>query len=189
LSSPTPHRYDHPFWEFGDILGWLMDRDPKNFGRFRDIEDYRQERLFGIAHGKSLGQPLLCRNPRQVLLHALQRGQLTAYRGSSQLDKVYWSGKTVIDVLNGLRDFVAERDEVLRLWRPLSQRQRPSDEDLDRWMSENVRPGAKRDQTIADCREAIGATVRAAIEAWSRLPADKRLKRGQKPPRPGQIER
>jgi hypothetical protein len=69
-----------------------------------------------------------------------------------------------------------------------AKRQRPSDEDLDGWMSENLRPGAKRGPTIADCCEATGATVRAAIAAWKRVPADKRLRRGQKPPRPGQIE-
>ena len=42
------------------------------------------------------------------------------------------------------------------------ERQRPSDSTLDAWMSENFRPRDKRDPTIADCRKATGATVRAA---------------------------
>jgi hypothetical protein len=60
---------------------------------------------------------------------------------------------------------------------------RPTAAQLDEWMTRNVKHGAKRDPTIFNCRQAMGATVRAAIEAWKRLPAAQRLRRGQKPPR------
>jgi hypothetical protein len=59
--------------------------------------------------------------------------------------------------------------------------QRPSADILDEWMAKNVGIGVKRDPTIADCRDATGATVRAAIEAWRRVPADRRRRRGRPP--------
>jgi hypothetical protein len=61
---------------------------------------------------------------------------------------------------------------------------RPTAAQLDEWMERNVKPGAKRDATIADCCKATGATFRAAAEARMRLPADQRLRPGQKKLRP-----
>jgi hypothetical protein len=58
---------------------------------------------------------------------------------------------------------------------------RPTDAQLDEWMTRNVKPGAKRDPTILDCRQETGATVRAAIAAWTRIPADRRRRRGRPP--------
>jgi hypothetical protein len=69
------------------------------------------------------------------------------------------------------------------------ERQRPSADILNKWMAENVKHGDKRDPTIADCCDKTGATVRQAKAAWTRLPADRKLKRGQKPTAPGKIER
>jgi hypothetical protein len=113
-SSPTPHRFEHPLWAFGDVLGWLMDRHPNNFGRFWTQDDFRSE-YYRRAMLKS-GSPPLVKNPRQVLLHALQRGQLTAYRQGRRLDRTEWFAKTETDILHGLRDFIVERDQVLNLW-------------------------------------------------------------------------
>ena len=59
------------------------------------------------------------------------------------------------------------------------ERQRPPADILDEWMAKNVKLGVKRDPTIADCCEATGATVRAAKEAWARVPADQRRWRGR----------
>ena len=55
----------------------------------------------------------------------------------------------------------------------------PTDQELDKWMA-NVRPYAKRDQTIADCHLATGATVRAVKAAWKRRPDGLKLRQGQK---------
>ena len=57
----------------------------------------------------------------------------------------------------------------------------PTRQVLDEWMAKNVRLGVKRDPTIADCCKATGATVRAAKEAWARVPADRRRRRGRPP--------
>jgi hypothetical protein len=118
-SSATPHRFDNPVWEFGDILGWLMDRNQRNFGRFWTQDDFRSE--FYIRAVLKSGVPLPIANPRRALLHALQRGQLTAYRQGNRIDKAEWFAKTETDILNGIRAFAVERDEVLKLWRPSDQ--------------------------------------------------------------------
>jgi hypothetical protein len=62
------------------------------------------------------------------------------------------------------------------------QTKRPkwSPEQLDTWMRENVHRGVKRDDAIADCCTATGATVRGAAAAWKRLPGEVKLKRGQR---------
>lgn len=62
---------------------------------------------------------------------------------------------------------------------PTLKRQRPSEEDLDRWMSEHVRPGSKYESTIGECCRATGARVRDAKIAWKRLSPDIRPKRGR----------
>jgi hypothetical protein len=62
---------------------------------------------------------------------------------------------------------------------------RPTAARLDEWMAANVQHGAKRDDTIADCRSATGATFREAKAAFARLPDEMKLKRGQKPTTPG----
>lgn len=113
-SSATPHRFEHPLWEVGDILGWLMDRDPGNFGRFLTQDDFRSEYYVRVI--LKSGETSLSLNPRQELLHALQRGQLAAYRDGRRLDKIEWFSKNETDILNGIRGFVVERDEVLKIW-------------------------------------------------------------------------
>jgi hypothetical protein len=55
----------------------------------------------------------------------------------------------------------------------------PTAAQLDEWMTRNVKLGAKRDPTILACRQEMGATVRAAKEAWARVPADRRRRRGR----------
>lgn len=57
---------------------------------------------------------------------------------------------------------------------------RPTAAQLDEWMKHNAVPGNKRDVTVADRRSATKATVRDAIAAWRRLPANERLERGQR---------
>lgn len=67
-------------------------------------------------------------------------------------------------------------------------KERPSDQELDCWMMENVRPGSSKYQSIiTDCCSATGATVRAAKAALNRLPEQIRRKRGR-PPLRGKID-
>jgi hypothetical protein len=210
MSSSTPHRFDDPLWEFGDILGSLMNPDPAKFGRFLTAEDYRSEHrraqwyqrrrttpldknpamplpqpwewrppnpwewgpyrwewenmLGGYSHAYCVrwgretsrpwheiaeqGQEKLGRwleqrereraeaelitdqeeatgNPARTLLHALQRGELTAFdRQGKKLSKHHWYGMTEKGIVNGVRQYVVEREEILR-WRPrLAQQER-----------------------------------------------------------------
>ncbi len=58
---------------------------------------------------------------------------------------------------------------------------RPTDAELDEWMKTNAPRWVKRDLIIGQCRQEMGATVRAAAAAYNRLPAGARLKRGEKP--------
>jgi hypothetical protein len=64
---------------------------------------------------------------------------------------------------------------------------RPTPAELDGWMVENVHHWVKRYLTIAACCHATGATSREAAAAFGRLPADKKLGRGKKPPSAEQI--
>jgi hypothetical protein len=124
MSSPTPHRFNNPIWEFGDILGCLMDPNPTNFGRFVTVDDYRSElrRAQWYKRGKP---PLHDENPARTLLHWLQRGDLTAFdkQEDKWLTKKDWVNKDERDVANGVRRYVAERVEALQLIQQKHERQ------------------------------------------------------------------
>jgi hypothetical protein len=64
--------------------------------------------------------------------------------------------------------------------KPRSERQHPTDADLDAWMQQHVTRGTKRDGAIQACRDQMGPTHRAAAAAWDRLPDELKLKRGQR---------
>jgi hypothetical protein len=117
MPIPTPHRFDNPLWEVGDILGWLIDHDPANFGRFltaEDYEDYRSEHRRAVLYGKPLP---LNENPTRTLLHWLIGGDLTVFdkQENKWLSEEDWYGKDERDVVRGIRRYVAKREEVLRL--------------------------------------------------------------------------
>ena len=61
-----------------------------------------------------------------------------------------------------------------------SKRKKPTDADLDSWMSQNVKRGTKRANAIGACHHQTGATFREAAAAYTRLPDDVKLKRGQR---------
>jgi hypothetical protein len=57
---------------------------------------------------------------------------------------------------------------------------RPSSEELDAWMTANVRKDNKRDPAIKDCCDQTGARWRDALSAYQRLPAHLRRTRGER---------
>jgi hypothetical protein len=67
-------------------------------------------------------------------------------------------------------------------WWPESapSRPKPTAAELDAWMRQHVTRGTKRDDAIADCRKATGATFREAAAAHKRLPEKFKMKRGQR---------
>jgi hypothetical protein len=66
---------------------------------------------------------------------------------------------------------------------PAGPKPRPTPEELDEWMRRNIDDLIKRSSTIEACVSKTGATHREAAAAFMRLPDDKKLRRGKKPPR------
>jgi hypothetical protein len=111
--SPTPHRYQNPAWELGDVFGWVLDRDPEKFGRIFSLHDW-QSALYRvhISSAAAVDPPA-----RTVLLHALQRGVLVARdRDGNRIDPDYWLSKTEADLPALSRAFLFRREEVLKVW-------------------------------------------------------------------------
>jgi hypothetical protein len=77
-----------------------------------------------------------------------------------------------------------ERQPSARVATQVEAKTKPTDAELDVWMSENVQRGVKRLNAICDCRAATGATSRAAAAAWNRLPQNLKLTRGQRSRQP-----
>lgn len=140
-SSPTPHRFDNPAWELGDVYGWVIDRDRSQFGRISTFDDWRSTRYIaalyaGHEHEAGAGT---------VLLHALQRGNLIARdRTGRRVSADCWLAKAERDLPALSREFLFRRDEVLEIWpnpenEPFTVKATGSDEKtrgyIPRWIS------------------------------------------------------
>jgi hypothetical protein len=113
VTSPTPHRFDWPSWELGDVFGWILDREPEQFGRIFTEEDLRSASYIAVLYRCAKGEP----SARTVLLHALQRGELIARdRNGTRVDPDFWLPKSEADLPRLGRAFLFRREEVLRLW-------------------------------------------------------------------------
>lgn len=123
MSSPTPHRFKNPVWDIGDVLGWLIDREPAQFGRIATESDLRSA-LRRATWYTSRPWPRLERDPNAPtnLLHALQRGDLVASdpdkRGNDKsLSRDYWQAEDQRDIRAAIgRRLKFWREDVLRLW-------------------------------------------------------------------------
>jgi hypothetical protein len=116
----------------------------------------------------------------------------------AEIERIDWEDGTAFDrseftPRKGRRRRLLIHRLAIRQWWPESKEQpargqpKPTPAELDEWMHRTVKRGAKRDDTIANCRKATGATFRDAIAAWRRLPDVLKLKRGQRTP-PRKIE-
>ena len=115
MSTATPHRFENPVWEIGEVLGWLIDRDAAKFGRIVTIENLRGAKRYEVPYeGGNI--------PERILLHALQRGDLTAsdtttVANSASISREYWKLKNESDIQAEIaRQLKFWRDDVLRLW-------------------------------------------------------------------------
>jgi hypothetical protein len=113
---PSPGRFNHPVWDLRDVIGWVLDRDPAQFGRIHSVEDARS-----AVHIASFykSRPRSERDPNALTttLHALQRGELVAHQAKSALRPEHWGGITE----SGLRFAIQDglwfwREDVLSLW-------------------------------------------------------------------------
>jgi hypothetical protein len=116
VSTPTPHRFDHPVWDLRDVIGWVLDRDPAKFGRIHTMKDAQAAVDCALFYPS---QPRTERDPRALttILHAMQAGQLVAHKGDTGLPREHWGAQTEI----GLRSAISRglwfwREDVLRLW-------------------------------------------------------------------------
>jgi hypothetical protein len=108
MTTPQPWRFLEPYWDICDILGWLIDHDPKLFGRFADRDDLGAETRYKSPTRKR-------ENPARTLLRALQEGRLSAFRYGQELSPERWSAKYQISVGND-GDTRLRRLDVLALW-------------------------------------------------------------------------
>ncbi len=116
MSSPTPHRFDHPVWDLRDVIGWVLDRDPAQFGRIHSTEDAKSAinvALFYTSHLRPERDP----NALTTLLHELQLGRLIVHEGKAALPREHWGALTELDLRSAIsRGLWFWSEDVLRLW-------------------------------------------------------------------------
>jgi len=111
--------YQSPDWSLGNVMSWIAFRDPALICRFesrwsegRKIESRQRLFLYGCrSSGKK--RQMLVNRPDQVLLAALQRGELRAIRNGAEIPSRHWFGKDVRDLIDDLR---FRRDEGIKCW-------------------------------------------------------------------------
>jgi hypothetical protein len=108
MTTPQPWRFLEPYWEVRDVLGWLIDRDPKRFGRIVTRNDLGAATRYKNPVRKN-------DNPSQTLLHAFQEGRLLGFRGGQSVPIEFWSAKSTAFIRNDVETRV-RRHDVLALW-------------------------------------------------------------------------
>lgn len=114
MSNLTPERFSNRFWDLGDVLGWIADRDPVKFGRIVSVHDL---------------PPLIFRvepvppeeGPEEELLRALQDGNLVAYDlaevgENSRINADFWLFKNRGDIRGHIGRVSFRRNDVLQVW-------------------------------------------------------------------------
>ena len=68
--SPPSGRFNHPVWDLRDVIGWVLDRDPAQFGRIHSSEDARSAVRIALFYKR---WPRKARDPNALMtiLHAL----------------------------------------------------------------------------------------------------------------------
>jgi hypothetical protein len=110
----------------------------------------------------------------------------------AEIAEIDWVDGTAVDhsefAPGRRRCLLIHRLSIARWWPERKEKPpKPTDEQVYEWMGQNVKRPMKRNDVIADCRKATGATARQAAAAHKRLPEKFKFKRGQRA-RPGKIE-
>ena len=111
--TPTSWRFNRASWDMSDVIGWLLYRDPKNFGDFFTPGDIRQ----AILHIRNAGIIF------QELINALQSGALKALRNGKEIPSGEWFVQEPLhqSLIRALKSGVLfRRADVLKHW-PLSE--------------------------------------------------------------------
>ena len=108
MTTSQPWRFLEPYWNVRDVLGWLIDRDPKRFARIFNLSDLRAATLYRKPGRKD-------NNPTRTLLHAFQEGRLQAFRDGQSVPVEFWSTRSAANVRDDV-DTRVRRNDVLALW-------------------------------------------------------------------------
>ena len=108
MTTPQPWRFLEPYWDVRDVLGWLIDRDPKRFGRIFNPSDLPAATLYIDPARKD-------DNPTRTLLHAFREGQLQAFRDGQRVPVEFWSTRSAANVLDDV-DTRVRRNDALAIW-------------------------------------------------------------------------
>jgi hypothetical protein len=114
--QPPPSRFDNPVWDLGNVIGWVLDRDPEKLGRIRTVEKARSAVFIAQQYARD---PQAERDPKALttILHALQRGRLFAHEGDRALPREYWGPQSECTLRNAItRELWFWREEVLTTW-------------------------------------------------------------------------
>jgi hypothetical protein len=117
MSKPSPERFCNAWWVIGDVIGWIGDRDPAQFGRIATVADLPPLIFEPDSEVRES-------RPEIMLLRALERGDIVAY---TALDKQpitveFWQSKNEGD-LHALfaRGYSFQRDAVLAILPPRAE--------------------------------------------------------------------
>jgi len=108
MTTPQPWRFLEPYWDVRDVLGWLIDRDPKRFGRIFNHGDLRAATFYKNPARKD-------DNPARTLLHAFQEGRLPSFRDGQRVPIEFWSTESINEIRNDAATRM-RRQDVLALW-------------------------------------------------------------------------
>jgi hypothetical protein len=108
MTTPQPWRFLELYWYVRDVLGWLIDRNPKRFGRILTRAEVGAATRYNDPARKE-------HNPARTLLHAFQQGRLLGFRDGQSVPIEFWSTKSITDIRNDV-DTRVRRTEVLVLW-------------------------------------------------------------------------
>jgi hypothetical protein len=191
--SPPSGRFNHPVWDLRDVIGWVLDRDPAQFGRIHSSEDARSAVRIVVFY-KRWPRKARDPNPLMTILHALQRGELVAHQAKSALPREHWGEMTGRGLCAAIRDGLwFWRDDVLALWpdlrvqvsrcpppiKPLSGIQaaailnKPAEHDrLPNWTVWKHIPNVKSYEAVALSLNIDPNKIRHSPSSWM---ADKRL--------------
>jgi hypothetical protein len=183
MSKPSPERFNNPWWVIGDVIGWIDDRNPAQFGRIATAADLPRLRFECDSEVRES-------RPEIKLLRALERGDLVAYDpiNRQSVPREFWRFKNEGD-LHALfaRGLSFRRDDVLRLWpgdeaqsgsvlaaplddgatlakeRRQTPRPRPKLEAVKNWIARQYPNGIRADKTVKaltrDFGQQTGVTV------------------------------
>lgn len=168
---------------FEELRGWLKDGLVTSFLYTGDRERHKTHSRYweilpdGDFWSTVTATRVLVTGTATSKQHSRKGG--TAYIHAAEFDAL--AKEYIVE-----RGFKLDRLPTRFRFRKVVQ-ERPTPADLDAWMVENVQHWIKRNLTIAACCNETGARSRDAAAAFGRLPTDKKLGRGKKPPPAQQI--